>query len=170
MPPDSPSLPHQQITIVVKGYQFQLLMPYAPGHQLTEAEAGILNREWTSAVRAGFVGQIEAAIEHSDAGLDHKQIQGLQFSFQHFADEFAFKALSQPRNADPLVRAAHTIAKKVMDIRLNANGISRSDYGDSKYEAAISRLMNRPEVIRQAQAQLDAARDSANELVGLSDG
>lgn len=163
--PPSP-LP-EQITLTIKGYTFQLLAPYAPGQPLGLAEAGILNREWTQSIRLGYQETIEKAIAASGGTLDHVSLASLQLALQHYADEFAFKALSQSRNADPLLRQKHFIAKRILDIRLNATGASRQSYGEHKYEAALARLMNNPTVIKQAQEQLAASREAADILAGM---
>lgn len=167
--PPSPAPAQEQITLTIKGYTFQLLAPYAPGQPLGLAEAGILNREWTQSIRLGYQETIERAITDAGGALDHHTLMTLQLAFQHYADEFAFKALSQSRNADPLLRQKHSIAKRILDIRLNATGQSRQSFGEHKYEAALARLMNNPEVIRQAQAQLLANREAADMLAGMED-
>lgn len=168
MPADAAPAPSEQITVVIAGYTFQLIAPYAPGQVLGPAEAGILNQEWTNRVRIGFQERVKAMLEDKDGRLSHEELATIQLDFQHYADEFAFKALSQTRNADPLTKAKHSIAKKILDIRLNAAGATRQSYGEHKYEAALSRLMNNPEVIAQAEQQLAQARAAANELVGIS--
>lgn len=168
MPETIPPLPTEQVTVVIGGYSFQLVAPYYPGMPLGVAEAGILNREWTQSVRLGFQGRVTGTIDHSDGKLTHEQIAGLQLDFQHYADEFAFKALVQ-RNGDPLTKAKHGIAKKILDIRLNAAGATKETYGEHKYEAALARLMNNPEVIRQAEQQLAQSREVADELAGITD-
>lgn len=157
----------EQITVTIRGYTFQLLAPYSPGQPLGLAEAGLLNKEWTSAVRIAFAGFVETAIDHSDTGLSHQQIAQLQIQFQHLADEFSFKALSQSRSADPLLRKKHDIAKQVLDIRLNSAGQTRQTYGAVKYEGALARLMNNPEIVKQAEQQLVATRDAADQLAGM---
>jgi len=159
----------EQITLTVKGYTFQLLAPYAPGQPLGLAEAGILNREWTQSIRLGYQETIERAIADAGGALDHQALAALQLAFQHYADEFAFRALPQSRNADPLLRQKHSIAKRILDIRLNATGATRQSYGEHKYEAALARLMNNPEVIRQAEQQLAANREAADMLAGMED-
>lgn len=164
MPDSSPT---SQITVVVSGYQFQLLTPYAPGDPLGVAEAGLLNREWTSAVRTGFLPQVKTALEQNPGGLTHGQIANLQLNFQHYADEFSFKALSQTRNSDPLLRQIHSISKRVLDIRLNAKGLSRESYGTYRYESTLARIMNNPEIIKQAEAQLAGTREAADQLAGM---
>lgn len=157
----------EQITVTIRGYTFQLLAPYAPGQPLGIAEAGLLNKEWTNAVRIAFQGIVEASIDHSDTGLSHQQIAQLQVQFQHLADEFSFKALPQSRNSDPLLRQKHSIAQRIMDIRLNSTGQTRATFGESRYQSALARLMNNPEVVRQAEEQLAATRDAADQLAGM---
>lgn len=162
----------EQVTLSIKGITFQLLAPYSPGQPLGVAEAGLLNKEWTQAVRLSFQSAVEMAIDHSDhaaGGLSHAQIASLQLELQHLADEFAFKALPQARNGDQLTRTKHAIARRIMDIRLNSDGISRAAYGEHRYESALARLMNNPEVIRQAQQQISASREAADEIAGMQD-
>jgi len=163
---DTP-LSGEQITVTIRGYTFQLLAPYIQGQPLGLAEAGLLNKEWTSAVRIAFQAAVETAIDHSTNGLDHQQIAGLQLEFQHFADEFSFKALPQSRNSDPLLRKKHDIARQILDIRLNSAGATRQSFGESKYQAHLARLMNNPEIVRQAEQQLAATRDAADQLAGM---
>lgn len=171
--PTEPILPTQlpeQVTLSIKGITFQLLAPYAPGQPLGVAEAGLLNKEWTQAVRLAFQPKIEAALAFDlGEGLTHAKIASLQLDLQHFADEFAFKALPQVRNGDQLTRTKHAIARRIMDIRLNADGISRAAYGEHRYESALARLMNNPEVIRQAQQQISASREAADQIAGMQD-
>ena len=166
-PPLEIPMPPSQITVVVCGYQFSLLAPYSEGQPLGLAEAGVLNREWTQAVRTGFQEKIKSQVEAQGGQLDHQQIAAIQLDFQHFADEFSFKALSQTRNSDPLLRAKYSIAKKLLDIRLNANGLTRQTYGEHKYEAALARLMNNHEVVAQAQATLESTREAADQIAGI---
>jgi hypothetical protein len=165
--PASPVPTQEQITLTIKGYTFQLLAPYAPGQPLGLAEAGILNREWTQSIRLGYQEIIEKAITNAGGQLDHQALAAVQLAFQHYADEFVFKALSQSRNADPLLRQKHSIAKRILDIRLNATGQSRQSFGEHKYEAALVRLMNNPTVVEQAQQQLLANREAADMLAGM---
>lgn len=161
--------PAEQVTLTIKGITFQLLAPYTPGQPLGVAEAGLLNKEWTQAVRLSFQSAVEAALEHSNEGLNHAQIASLQLELQHMADEFAFKALPQARNGDQLTRTKHAIARRIMDIRLNSDGVSREAYGVHRYESALARLMNNPEVIRQAQQQISATREAADQIAGMQD-
>lgn len=167
MPETDTPLSGEQITVTIRGYTFQLLAPYSPGQPLGLAEAGLLNKEWTSAVRIAFAPVVETSIDHSTNGLDHQQIAQLQLEFQHLADEFSFKALPQSRSADPLLRKKHDIARQVLDIRLNSAGQTRQTYGAIRYERALARLMNNPEIIRQAEQQLAATRDAADQLAGI---
>lgn len=169
--PNHPSeqLDGEQITATIKGYTFQLLAPYSPGQPLGLAEAGLLNKEWTSAVRIGFQQVVEEALENSAKGLDHQQFLSLQLAFQHFAAQFAFKALPQSRNSDPLLRKKHDIAKQILDINLNAKGTTRQAFGESRYQATLARIMNNPEVVRQAEQQIAAIKDAANQLAGMED-
>lgn len=162
----------EQVTLSIKGITFQLIAPYAPGQPLGVAEAGLLNKEWTQSVRLTFQQRVEQALaDEIEAGgvvgLSHAQIASLQLELQHFADEFAFKAFPQSRNGDQLTRTKHAIARRIMDIRLNSDGISRSAYGDHRYESALARLMNNPEVIRQAQQQISASREAADQIAGM---
>lgn len=173
--PAEPILPaplSEQVTLSIKGITFQLLAPYAPGQPLGVAEAGLLNKEWTQAVRLAYQSKVEATLSATAAnglgnGLSHAQIASLQLELQHLADEFAFKALPQARNGDQLTRTKHAIARRIMDIRLNSDGISRQAYGEHRYESALARLMNNPEVIRQAQQQISATREAADEIAGM---
>lgn len=168
--PDSLPAPlPEQVTLSIKGITFQLLAPYSPGIPMGVAEAGLLNKEWTQAVRLAFQGTVEMALDRSDDGLNHAQIASLQLELQHLADEFAFKALPQARNGDQLTRTKHAIARRIMDIRLNSDGMSRTAYGEHRYESAIARLMNNPEVIRQAQQQISASREAADQIAGMQD-
>lgn len=162
-----PSTTTSQITLVLSGYQFQLLTPYSVGQPLGVAEAGLLNREWSAAVRTGFLPRIKSSLEQNPGGLTHAQIAALQLDFQHYADEFSFKALSQTRNSDPLLRQVHSIAKRVLDIRLNSLGQTKKSYGEHKYESVLARIMNKPEIISQAEQQLAATREAADQLAGM---
>lgn len=160
----------EQVTLSIKGITFQLLAPYAPGQLLGVAEAGLLNKEWTQAVRLAFQQKVESVLserENFSEGLSHAEIASLQLEFQHFADGFAFKALPQARNGDQLTRTKHAIARRIMDIRLNSDGISRAAYGEHKYESAIARLMNNPAVITQAQQQIASTREAADQIAGM---
>jgi hypothetical protein len=169
--PAEPILPTplpEQVTISIKGITFQLLAPYSPGQPLGVAEAGLLNKEWTQSVRLAFQTRVEQELSTAAGfALSHAQIASLQLEFQHFADEFAFKALPQARNGDLLTRTKHAIARRIMDIRLNSDGISREAYGQHRYESALARLMNNPEVIRQAQQQIASTREAADEIAGM---
>lgn len=160
--PDDP----QKITVLIQGYQFSVPAPYLPGMPIGVAEAGVLNREWTQAVRASFLPTMTAALEELGK-LTPITMANLQEEFQRHAEAFAFKALSQTRNSDPLLRQIHSIAKKVLDIRLNAQGSSRALFGEQRYEAALARIMNNPGVVEQAKAQMAATRDVANQLAGM---
>lgn len=165
--PDITPLP-EQVTLSIKGITFQLLAPYAPGQPLGVAEAGLLNKEWTLCVRLAFQQKVEQELSKAAGfSLSHAQIASLQLEFQHFADSFAFKALPQARNGDQLTRTKHAIARRIMDIRLNADGISRVAYGEHRYENALARLMNNPEVIRQAQQQIASTREAADQIAGM---
>lgn len=161
----------EQVTLSIKGITFQLLAPYSPGQPLGVAEAGLLNKEWTQAVRLAFQQKVESILSEREnfAGLSHVQIASLQLELQHFADEFTFKALPQARNGDQLTRTKHAIARRIMDIRLNSDGISRQAYGEHRYEGALARLMNNPEVIRQAQQQISASREAADQIAGMEE-
>lgn len=170
--PFLPALPTplpEQVTLSIKGITFQLLAPYSPGQPLGVAEAGLLNKEWTQAVRLAFQTKVENVLSEREnfSGLNHAQIASLQLEFQHFADEFAFKALPQARKGDQLTRTKHAIARRIMDIRLNADGISRVAFGEHRYESALARLMNNPEVIRQAQQQIASTREVADQIAGM---
>jgi hypothetical protein len=157
----------ETLTLLINGYQFLLRAPYEAGQPLGHAEAGVLNREWSQAVRTSFASQVSNALAEHDEKLSISQVADLQRELEAFASQFAFKALASPRNTDALTRQKHAIARRVLDIRLNAGGISREQYGEHKYEAALARLMNSHEVIAQAQANLDASRDAADLLAGI---
>lgn len=160
----------EQVTLSIKGITFQLLAPYTPGQPLGVAECGLLNKEWTQNVRLAFQQRVEQELSKAAGfGLSHAQIASLQLEFQHFADDFTFKALPQARNGDQLTRTKHAIARRIMEIRLNSDGISRAVYGEHRYESALARLMNNPEVIRQAQQQIAASREAADQIAGMQD-
>ncbi len=169
--PKAPQVPEpdpEQITITISGYTFQLLAPYAAGQPLGLAEAGLLNREWAGAVRLGFAQRVQQALEDCSGTLSNGQLAALQISFQDYAEAFAFKA-APSRTADPIVRQKHAIAKRILDIKLNSLGLTRATFGEHKYEAALARLMNNPQVIAQAQEQLASARSVADELAGMTE-
>ena len=164
------SLPMPEtLTLVMSGYQFTLATPYEQGRPMGQAEASILNREWAQGLRTAFQPLVASTIAHSDGKLTLSQVETLQSELADFATQFAFKALASPRSVDALTKQKHEIARRVMDIRLNANGVSKEQYGEHKYEAAIARLMNSHEVIAQAQANLAASRDAADLLAGMGD-
>lgn len=164
------TLPRQQITIAIQGYQFQLVMPYAEGHVLTDIEAGVLNREWTNGVRTNFAEKIrdELVIAAEDGrSIDHHALAKLQSDLLHYADGYSFKALIQKFNSDPIVREAHKIAKGLLDTKLNAEGKTRESIGEAKYEQTLSRIMNHPQVVLDATARVESTRNAANDLIGL---
>lgn len=164
----APTPQAEQVTLSIKGITFQLIAPYTPGQPLGVAEAGLLNKEWTQSVRLTFQQRVEQELSKAAGfSLSHAQIASLQLELQHFADEFAFKAFQQSRNGDQLTRTKHAIARRIMDIRLNSDGISRAAYGEHRYESALARLMNNPEVIRQAQQQISASREAADQIAGM---
>ena len=157
----------EQLSITIQGYTFQLLAPYIPGQPLGVAEAGLLNREWSNAVRLGFAKRVQDALEDFGGVLSNGGLAALQISFQDYAEKYSFKA-APSRTADPIVRQKHAIAKRILDIKLNALGLTRQTFGEHKYENALSRLMNNPQVIAQAQEQLASARSVADELAGMT--
>ncbi len=167
MPITSASAPRDYVTMVIKGYTFKLEAPYSAGQPLGVAEASVLNREWTQSVRAGFQGQVELALRAPNSKLSPEELLALQSRFQRYAKSFAFKALSQTRNSDPLTLQKHSIAKKIIDIRLNSRGETRQSFGEHRYETLLAQLMNNPEVIAQAEAQLDANREAADQIAGI---
>ncbi len=167
LPPEA--LMPETLTLVINGYQFLLRAPYEAGQPLGQAETGILNREWSQAVRTSFAGQVSNALAEHDEKLSIPQVADLQRKLESFASLFAFKALASPRNTDALTRQKHAIARRVLDIRLNASGLSREQYGEHKYEAAIAKLMNSHEVIAQAEANLVASREAADLLAGMGE-
>lgn len=167
--PDTP-LPRQQMTIVIQGFQFELRMPYAAGHILSDIEAGVLNREWTNGVRANFAERVKEVIAAgNDAGLPltGSKLAALQNDLQAYAESYSFKALIQKYNSDPVVREAHKLAKGLLDTKLNSLGLKRETYGEARYEEALSRIMNNPEVVREASARIEQTKLAANALIGL---
>ncbi len=163
-------LPRQQITIVIQGFSFQLDCPYAAGHQLSDIEAGVLNREWTNGVRANFAERVKEAIASgNDAGppMTQERLAALQQELLTYAEGYSFRALIQKYNSDPVVREAHKLAKSLLDTKLNAMGISRQQYGDARYEEALSKIMNYPDVVREATLRVDQTRLAANAMISL---
>ena len=157
----------ETLTIVINGYQFTLRAPYEPGKPLGQAEASILNREWVQAVRSAYQPSVTNTILEQQGKLSLPQVGKLQLLLEDFASQFAFKAIASPRSVDALTRQKHAIARQVLDIHLNSQDMTREQYGEHKYEAAIARLMNSHEVIAQAQAILDASREAADILAGI---
>lgn len=164
-PPKDPMA--ETLTLVINGYQFALRAPYEQGQVLGLAEAGVLNHEWARAVRSSFAAQVQNALAANEEKLSLAQVETLQSMLEDFATQFAFKALASPRNTDALTRQKHAIARRVLDIRLNASGVTKEQWGEHKYEAALARLMNNHEVIAQAEANLASTRDAADMLAGM---
>lgn len=173
MPPLRARLPKvpmpETLTLVINGYQFALAAPYTFGKPLGEAEASLLNREWAQAVRSSFAAQVQNALAANEEKLTLSQVETLQSALSDFASQFSFKAVASPRNTDALTRQKHTIAKRVLEIRLNAQGLTKDAWGEHKYEAALARLMNNHEVIAQAEANLASTRDAADMLAGMGE-
>lgn len=172
MPPLRHHLPKasmpETLTLIINGYQFELRTPYEPDMPIGQAEAGILNREWAQAIRTAYQPLVTTTIAHSDGKLTSGQVAQLQAELSDFASQFAFKALASPRSTDALTRQKHAIAKRVLDMRLNIQGATKVTWGEHKYEAALARLMNNHEIIRQAEQQLADARGAADMLAGMA--
>ncbi len=158
----------ETLTLVISGYQFTLLAPYEQGQPLGAAEAALLNKEWAQAIRISFAPRVADALAVHDEKLPSAEVQILQDLLRAHAAAFAFKALASPRSTDALTRQKHAIARRVLDMKLNSEGMTREAWGEHKYESALSRLMNHHEIIRQATEQLASTRDAADILAGMA--
>lgn len=148
--------------IKISGLIFDLEPRYAEGHQCTAAEANALNAQMRESVRNNFAQRIKAARE---GGLDEATIREM---YATYVANFSFSDKVPNRQPHNKVRQiAEEMAATMARQLLGQRGLKFEDFDKHRQAAMIERILrDRPQLLEEAQRQLDVKRQAAAAALG----
>ncbi len=156
-------------SVIIAGHSFDLSVPYAAGHVLTEGESRALNQVRHENIRNNKAKAVK------EAGDDAAKLEALRAEIAKYDAEYEFPVAGTPATRmDPLEREARATAKDYIKAKLAEKGRKPSDVPagmtkedwDAKYEAEVARLAATDEVLKIAKKALDA---KAKRLASIGD-
>jgi len=156
-------------TISIYGTAFELSAPYVAGHQITEAEAKVLNQTRAENIGNNFRSEVKEALE---AG----KLDEVRARIAEYDTKYTFSMGGTTRTPiDPIEAEAIRIAKDVVKAKLAEKGVKVKDYlasesNAAKYETAVEKIASQDETLKLAKQRVNAkkkALDTAGEDLGL---
>ncbi len=149
--------------ITVQGVVVTVAAPYAPGHQITEAEAKALNQvraeNIANNVRKTVTEIINAAGGAEALTDEHKaQIQAA-VSERDATYEFTLASVGGGREPiDPLTKECRAVAKAFLAGKLKEKGITQKQYaeqnGEDAFMSKVIEIADHPEIVKVAKKNL----------------
>lgn len=133
----------EQKEITIQGVAFNVNMPYAEGHTVTEAEAKALNQTRSENIRNNMAKAVKAAkAEHGDV-LPDEVLTSLAQAVKEYDDGYVFTLASVGggrKTMDPVEKEANKIARTAITGKLKELGKKVSDIDPDKLKAKIAEV------------------------------
>lgn len=152
--------------VKIQGEIYEIPAPYAEGHQLTAAEAAVLNQTFAENVRNNVASRIRKAAEDGTPGLSAEDVEA-------YASTYTFESKGTRSSgggrtaADPVEREARALAKTAIMAHLKAKGKKLNALFPEKearaewLNARIDQLLEADESFRVSAKELVASRAAA---------
>lgn len=156
-------------TYTIAGKSFNVFVPYAAGHVLTDGEASALNQTFAENIRNNFASTVKELVE--SGAFDQDVVQG-QLDDYMSEYEFGQRRGGGGRTGDPVLREAMLIAKDLVRKALSKKGIALKDVP----AADITRLAKEtidggkyPQIMETARARVAAQEGLAEIELGSAE-
>lgn len=153
-------------TVTIAGHSFDISVPYAAGHVLTEAEAKHLNQTRHENVRNNTAKKVKELMEAGKADEAKAVVAAYDAEY-----EFTIANVGAPK-LDPVEREARAIAKDLIKAHLakTNRSISKVPEGETKeswaekIEANVVKYASSEGVLREADKRVKAKAKSIDTL------
>jgi hypothetical protein len=162
MPEITSDTPRETYTIA--GESFNVPLPYAVGHALTEGEANALNQTWAENIRNNLAGKIKEAKEAGS--FDAEVFQG---TVDDYADGYEFGVRTGGgRTGDPVMAEALTIARDLVRKAIVKQGKYKlADVKAAQITSLAKGLIEKnPTILETAKARVEEVRAIADVELG----
>lgn len=143
-------------TVTIAGASFDISVPYAAGHVLTEAEAKHLNQTRNENVRNNTAKKVKELLEAGDTAGAAKYVADYDASY-----EFTIANVGAPK-LDPVEREARSIAKELIKLHLAKTGrkitVTPEGHTDDSWKEAVENAITK-------KAGEEAVRKEAEKVV-----
>ena len=146
-------------TLVIQGETFEVTLPYAEGHVLTEVEARVLNQNRCENIRNSQAKAIKEAKENGK--FDLKAVVERVAAYDA-AYTFAAGGGAVKRTLDPIEKEARAIARNLIANKLRDQGKKMKDQDKGKLAEAVEKWAEHPKVLAAAKKVVKEREDLAN--------
>lgn len=163
MPQITESTP--KATITIQGLEFAVSTPYTEGHQLTAAEASVINQTRCENIRNNFAGRVKAAkaeaatqrqIAEEDVTADMLPDFSAEFQALDQSYEFGVRRVGSGPALNPVDKEARKIARERLMAALKERNVDPKTLPEGALEKKIVEWMSAPEIQKEAQRRLKA--------------
>ena len=162
--------PQGKMDITIQNLGFECAAPYAEGHVLTKAEAGVLNQTRAENLRNNFASVIKAkqkALSEEEpprTELSEDELADLREQFAAYESEYEFQGKRTSRApVDPVKREANKMARDAINAALRERDINPKDLVAGKMEELISQYLEKnPDVLEEAKRRVETVRAAAS--------
>ncbi len=156
-------------TISISGVAFDVTAPYAPGHQLNEAEAKVLNQTRAENIGNNFRADVKKALE---AGTP-EALEAVKTALAEYDAKYQFSMTQARTPIDPIEAEAIRIAKEIVKAKIAEKySVSLKKYfetegNEEKYDAAVEKLAAQDDTLKEAKKRVAAKKKTLD--IGAGD-
>ena len=149
--------------ITIQGLTFSVATPYVAGHVVSEAEAKALNQVRLENIRNNMASTVR------DAKGDTEEVapeiyEALKAAVAEYDSKYEFTMASVgggKRSSDPVETEARRLAKSAIAAKLSADGRTLKSIDPEKLAAAIAKLADDPNIVKEAKRIVKNRAESA---------
>lgn len=149
--------------ITIQGLAFEVATPYVAGHVVTEAEAKALNQVRLENIRNNMASTIKEAKGDAES-ISQEVYDQLKAAVAEYDGKYEFTLASVgggKRSSDPVETEARRLAKSAISAKLSADGRTLKSVDPDKLAAAIAKLAESEEIVKEAKRIVKARTASA---------
>lgn len=153
----------QTKTITIQGLEFEVNTPYVAGHVVTEAEAKALNQVRLENIRNNMASAVKEAKGEGDS-ITEDAYGALKTKVAEYDASYVFTLASVgggKRSTDPVEAEAKKLAKAAIAAKLAADGRTLKSVDPDKLAAAIAKLAESADIVKEAKRIVKARTESA---------
>jgi len=169
-------------SVTIQGIQFELSMPYKPGHVLTPGEASQLNQVRFENIRNNFASTVRKAAEEyrkannlpedSEVPPNELDTEDLQEKLSAYEQDYEMGVRSGPTGPrstkDPIIREAERISLEKVKSALKKKGVSINSVPKEKMQEFVSGVIAKyPEIMEEAKRRVSVGANIALESLSL---
>lgn len=154
----------QTKAITIQGLEFEVSTPYTAGHVVTEAEAKALNQVRLENIRNNMASAVKEAKGEGDT-ITEEVYASLKAKVGEYDAAYIFTLASVgggKRSTDPVETEAKKLAKAAIAAKLAADGRTLKSVDPDKLAAAIAKLAESNEILKEAKRIVKARTESAS--------